>query len=151
MWTQTTCVAPRHVACEQANSTATRTADCRLGVLAALKCATPDAEQAAPAKVTPCEAVETAGGESRRVAAARKKAAAYSDEPSLKEATSGFHRDQWLEAMRDELASLTENGVYELVSLPVGCSSEGEMGPEDQARRSEENRAIKGEVRCEGI
>ena len=67
---------------------------------------TTDAEQAAPAIVTPCEAVKTAGGESRRVAVARKKAAVYSDEPSLKEAMSGLHRDKWLEAMRDELASL---------------------------------------------
>ena len=39
------------------------------------------------------------------MAAARKKAAAYSDEPSLKEAMSGIHRDKWLEAMRDELVA----------------------------------------------
>ena len=71
-------------------------ADCSPGVLAAVNCAKPGAEQAAQAMVTPCEAVTTAGGESRRVAAARKKAAAYSDEPSLKEAISGFHRDKWL-------------------------------------------------------
>ena len=98
-------------------------ADCSPGVLAAVNCATPGAEQAAQAMVTQCEAVKTAGGESRRVAAARKKAAAYSDEPSLKEAMSGLHRDKWLEAMRDELASLTENGVYELVSLPVSAAA----------------------------
>ena len=122
MWTQTTYVTPRHVACEQGKSTATNAADCGLGVLAAVYCATPDAEQAVPAMVTPCEVV-TAGGESRRVAAARKKAAAYSDERSLKEAMSGFHRETWLEAMRVELASLTENGVYELVSLPVGAAA----------------------------
>ena len=57
------------------------------------------------------------------MAAAQKKAAAYSDEPSLKEAMSGFHRDKWLEAMRDELASLTENGVYELVPPPVSAAA----------------------------
>ena len=79
-------------------SAVTSAADCRPGVLAAVNCATPGAEQAIQAMVTPCEAVKTAGGESRRVAAARKKAAAYS-EPSLKEAMSGFHRDKWLEAM----------------------------------------------------
>ena len=73
--------------------------------------------------VTPCEAMKTAGGESRRVAAARKKAADCIDKPSLKEAMSGFHRDKWLEAMRDALVSLTENGVYELVSLPVGAAA----------------------------
>ena len=73
--------------------------------------------------MSPCEAVKTAGGESRRVAAARKKVAAYSDEPSLKEAMSGIHRDKWLEATRDELASLTENGVYELVPLPESAAA----------------------------
>ena len=92
-------------------------------MLAAVDCATPGAEQAAQALVSLCEDVKTAGGESRRVAAARKKAEAYSDEPSLKEAMSGFHRDKWLEAMRDELASLTENGVYKLISLPVGAAA----------------------------
>ena len=45
------------------------------------------------------------------MAAARKKAAAYSDKPSLKKAMNIIHKDRWLEAMRDELASLTENGV----------------------------------------
>ena len=87
MYTKTAYVTPRHVACEQGNSTAIRAADCSPGMLAAF-CATPDAERAAQAMMTPCEAVRTAGGESRRVAAARKKAAADSDEPSLKEAMS---------------------------------------------------------------
>ena len=36
---------------------------------------------------------------------------------------SGFHREKWLEAMRDERASLTENGVYELVTLPVSAAA----------------------------
>ena len=123
MWTQTAHITPRHVACERGKSAATRAADCSPGVLAAVDCATPGSEQAALAMVTPCEAVKTAGGESRRVAAAQKKAAAYSDEPSLKEAMSGFHREKWLEAMRDELASLTENGVYELVTVPVSAAA----------------------------
>ena len=118
MWTQTAYVTPRHVACEQGKSAVTSAADCELGVLAAVNCATPGADQAAQAMVNPCKAEKTAGGESRRVAAARKKAVTYSDEPSLKEAMSGLHREKWLEAMEDELASLTENGVYELVSLP---------------------------------
>ena len=61
--------------------------------------------------------------ESRHVAAARKKGADYSDEPSLKEATNSIHKDRWLEAMRDELASLIKNGVYELCSLPVGAAA----------------------------
>ena len=110
---QTVYESPRHVACERGKCTGTGAAACSPGVLAAVTCATPGAGKAAQAIVTPCEAVKTAGGESRRVAVARKKAAAYSDEPSLKEAMSGFHRDKWLEATRDELASLTENGVYD--------------------------------------
>ena len=119
---QTVHETPRHVACEQGKSAVTSAAGCTLGVLAAVNCATPGAEQAAQAMVSPCEAVKTAGGESRRVAAARKKAA-YSDEPSLKEAMNSIHKDKWLEAMQDELASLTENGVYELVTLPVSAAA----------------------------
>ena len=57
------------------------------------------------------------------MATARKKVEAYSDKPSLKEAINGIQKDRWLEAMRDELASLTENGVYELCSLPVGAET----------------------------
>ena len=121
--TKTAYVTPRHVAYEQGKSTSMCAADCSPGMLAAVKCARPDAEQTAQAMVTPCEAVKTAGGEPWRVAAARKKAAAYSDEPSLKEAMNGIHRDKWLEAMQDELASLSENGVYELVSLPMGAAA----------------------------
>ena len=105
MWTQAAYVTPSHVACERGKSTATRAADCSPGVLAAVNCATPGAEQAAQAMVTPCEAVKTDGGESLRVAAARKKAAAYSDEPSLKEAMNSIHMDKWLEAMQDGLTS----------------------------------------------
>ena len=51
-----------------------RATDCSPGMFAADNCAAPDAEQAAQAMVTPCEAVKTAGGESWRVAAAWKKA-----------------------------------------------------------------------------
>ena len=123
MSTQTAYVTPRHVACERGKSAATHAADCSLDVLAAVDCATTGAEQAAQAMVTPCEAVKTIGVESRRVAAARKKAAAYSDEPSLKEAMKSIHKDKWPEAMQDELASLTENGVYKLVTLRVGAAA----------------------------
>ena len=95
MFTKTAYVTPGHVACKQGKSTAIRAADCSPGMLAAVKCATPDAKQAAQAIVTPCEAAKTAGGESRRVAAARKKAAADSGEPSLKEAMDSIHKDRW--------------------------------------------------------
>ena len=123
VWTQTAYVTSRHVACEQGKSAVTSAADCELGVLAAVDCTTPGAEQGAKAMVSPCKAKHTAGGESRRVAAARKKAAAYGDEPCLKEAMSGIHREKWLEAMEDELASLTENGVYERVPLPESAAA----------------------------
>ena len=111
MFTKTAYASPRHVACEQGKSTAMRAANCSSGMLVAVNCAAPDAEQAAQAMVTPCEAEETAGGESRRVAAARKKAATYSDEPDMKEAMDSIHKDRCLEAMRDELASLTRMEV----------------------------------------
>ena len=53
-----------------------------------------NAELAAQAMVTPCEAVKTAGGGgSRRVGAALKKAAAYSNELDLSEAMDSIHRD----------------------------------------------------------
>ena len=55
------------------------------------------------------------------MAAARKKAA-YSDEP-LKEAMNSIHKNKWLDAMQDELASLIENGVYVLVPLPVSAAA----------------------------
>ena len=134
---------PRHNTCEQGKSTAMSAAECSPGMLAAVKCGTPHAEQAALAMVTPCKVVKTAGGESRQVAAVQKQAAAYSDEPDLKEAMDSIHRDRWLEAMRDELASLTENGVYELFPPPRGCHCiNWEMGPEDQARQSGRNRTF---------
>ena len=41
-------------------------ADCELGVLAAVNCATLGADQAAPAMVSSCKAETTAGGESRQ-------------------------------------------------------------------------------------
>ena len=62
MWTQTAYVTPRHVACEQGKSAATRAADSSPSVLAAVDCATPGAKQAAQAMVTPCEAVKTVEG-----------------------------------------------------------------------------------------
>ena len=32
-----------------------------------------------------------------------------------------IHRERWLEAMLDELHSLSEHGVFELCELPAGC------------------------------
>ena len=85
MTTKTVYETPGDVACEPGKSTAMRAAESTPGMLAAVNCATLDAEQAAQAMVTPCKAVKTAGGEFRQVAAARKKAATHSDKPDLKE------------------------------------------------------------------
>ena len=59
--------------------------------------------------------------ESRRVAATRRNAARLRDDPTLNSATSCIHRERWLEAMLDELHSLSEHGVFELCELPAGC------------------------------
>ena len=36
------------------------------------------------------------------------------------EAMEDEHKDQWIEAMQDEMMSLHENHTYELVNLPKG-------------------------------
>ena len=42
-------------------------------------------------------------------------------EPSCyEEAMSDQHKDQWLDAMQDEMNSLYENTTFELVNLPKG-------------------------------
>ena len=59
--------------------------------------------------------------ESRRVAAAMRNAARVRDDPTLNQAMACIHRERWLEAMLDELHSLSEHGVFELCELPAGC------------------------------
>ena len=59
--------------------------------------------------------------EARRVAAARRNAARVRDDPTLNQAMACIHRERWLEAMLDELHSISEHGVYELCELPAGC------------------------------
>ena len=59
--------------------------------------------------------------ESRRVAAARRDAAGVRDDPTLNQAMAYMHRERWLEAMLDELHSLSEHCVFELCELPAGC------------------------------
>ena len=58
--------------------------------------------------------------ESRRVAAARRDAARVRDDPTLNQAMACIHRERWLEAMLDELHSLSEHGAFELCELPAG-------------------------------
>ena len=67
------------------------------------------------------EAAETRR-DSRRVAAARKNAARVRADPTLYQAIACIHRERWLEAMLDELHSLSEHGVFKLCELPAGCS-----------------------------
>ena len=120
MDTLTVCEPNRCDACEQGKSAAVGAIACS-GGLALADDVTPAAEQEVPLVVTPSKAISTAGVESRRVAAARKKAALIVDETSLKQAMDGPYRERWLEAMRDELASLIENDVFELCELPLGA------------------------------
>ena len=58
--------------------------------------------------------------ESRRVAASKKKATHIQDERTLRQAMACIHTERWLEAMLDELTSLSEHGVFELSELPPG-------------------------------
>ena len=58
--------------------------------------------------------------ESSRVAAARRNAVRFRDDPTLNQDVACIHRERWLEGMLDELHSLSEHGVFELCELPVG-------------------------------
>ena len=59
--------------------------------------------------------------ESHRVAAAGRNAARVRNDPTLNQAMACIHRERWLEAMLDELHSLSAHGVFELCELPAGC------------------------------
>ena len=105
MDTLTVCEPHIRDVCEQWRSTAVGAVACS-STLALADDATNAAEQEVPLVVTPSKAANTVGVESRRVAAARKKAALIIDEPDLKQAMDGPYRERCLEAMHDELASL---------------------------------------------
>ena len=68
---------------------------------------------------------KSARRESRRVVAAKKKAARVRDELTLNQAMACIHRKRWLEVicMLDEVSSLSEYGVFELCELPSGQKS----------------------------
>ena len=89
------------------------------GVSAMADSVPPVAEEAEIQTVTG-EAAQ-ARRESRRVAAAGRNAARVRDDPTLNQAIACIHRERWLEAMLDELHSLSEHGVFELCELPAGC------------------------------
>ena len=113
---------PRQDACEQEGMSIVESAvDWSEDVSAEADCVTSDAEKTAPTQVSPVGGKTARRIESRRVAAARKRAAAFSDEPTLNQAMKCIHRERWLEAMLEELASLSEHGVFELCELPAGA------------------------------
>lgn len=47
------------------------------------------------------------------------------DSPSVKTALSGHDSEEWMLSLQDELASITSNGVYELVDRPPGVNIVG--------------------------
>jgi len=47
------------------------------------------------------------------------------DPISFSEAINGDHSDKWLDAMKDELKSMTHNDVWDLVELPKECKRVG--------------------------
>ena len=88
------------------------------GVLAMADSVPPNAETEASQTVTGRS--KNARRESRRVAASKKKATRVRDEPTLRQAMACIHKERWLEAMLDELTSLSEHGVFELCELSPG-------------------------------
>ena len=90
------------------------------GVFATADSVTPDAEKTAGQEVIPSSGKTASRSESRRAAAARKKVEAMLDDPTVQQAMRGCHREQWIIAMLDELASLREHDVFELVWCPAG-------------------------------
>ena len=89
------------------------------GVSAMAESVPPVAEEAVTQTMTGRPA-ETRRG-SRRAAAARRNAVRLRDDPTLNQAIACIHRECWLEAMLDELHSLSEPGVFELFELRAGC------------------------------
>ena len=59
--------------------------------------------------------------ESHRVTAATRDSARVRDDSPLNHAMGCIHRERWLDAMLDELNSLSEHGVFELCELLAGC------------------------------
>ena len=89
------------------------------GVSAMADSVSPVAEEAEAQRVT-CGAAE-AGCESRHVAAARRSTAWVREYPTLNQVMACIRRERRLEAMLDELHSLSELGVFKLWELPAGC------------------------------
>ena len=89
------------------------------GVSAMANSVSPVAEETEGQTVT--GGVTEARRESRRVVAARRNAARVRDDLTLNQAMACVRRERWLEAMLDELHTLSEHGVFDLCELPVGC------------------------------
>ena len=102
---------------ENAEGNSTVSVDVKV-VLAMADSVPPNAETEASQTVTGRS--KNARRESRQVAASKKKATRVRDEPTLRQAMACIHKERWLEAMLDELTSLSEHGVFELCELPPG-------------------------------
>eukprot|EP00892_Ulva_mutabilis_P012662 jgi/Ulvmu1/9769/UM056_0009.1 len=85
---------------------------CELTVTAAAEVT---AEKPTGQEVTPNGGPTASLCESRRAATVRKKVEVVVDDPTVQQAMRGTHREQWITAMLDELTSLREHDVFELV------------------------------------
>ena len=91
-----------------------------VSVVSAMADSVPPVPEEAEIQTVTGEAAQ-ARRESRRVAPARRSTARVRDDPTLNQAMACIHREVWLEAMLDELHSLSEHRVFELCDLPAGC------------------------------
>ena len=87
------------------------------GVSAMTDCVPPDKEATEVQTVT--GGSKSARRAFRSVTAAKKKATRCRYEPTLKQAMACIHPEHWLEALLEELSSLSEHGVFELCKLPA--------------------------------
>ena len=96
--------------------------------------------------------------ESPLVAAARRNAAKVRDDPMLNQAMACIHQERLLEAMLDELHSLSEHGVFELCELPAGGRPlpakwvlKIKQGAQGEIERSKARYAAKGFEQVYGV
>lgn len=126
-----------------------------------------DTEATADCVVSPAEVAEHKGpvdckntrrGESRRVAAIRKRKPSDPDMPSLKEGLAGPRKAEWMQAMIEEVNALSEHGTYELVELPRGAKAISgkwvfkiKRGPTGEIERYKARYVARGFTQEEGV
>ena len=96
--------------------------------------------------------------ESRRAVAARKQKPADPDLPTLKEGLASPQREQWLQAMREEVEALREHGTFSLCTLPAGKSAISgkwvlkiKRGPAGEVQRYKARYVARGFSQVEGV